>query len=149
MLSHQPFVCIGCLSSQAYVHKAGETGQLLRSLAYPNSCRSYLGYSRCTVHPTVGHSNHSKTTCFVMIYHYLCKSKPRFRTRDRDLVPLMYRAVWFSKFPVYMYATYKIQVFQLLLRAEYNGASPIAIAGFLSKVILFTVLVRLLNAIVL
>ena len=43
---------------------AKETGQPLPCLAYPNSCRSYLVYSRparCTARPTSGQSNHSKT----------------------------------------------------------------------------------------
>ena len=43
----------------------------------------------------------------------------------------MYRAAWFSEFPVH--AAYKIQ---LLLCAECNGASPIAIAGFCQKLFL-------------
>ena len=41
---------------------AKETGQLLRCLAYPNSCRLYLVYSRPAPCTTVGQSNHSKTT---------------------------------------------------------------------------------------
>ena len=39
-------------------------------LAYPNSYRSYLVYSRLAWHtacPTVGQSNHSKTTCSILI----------------------------------------------------------------------------------
>ena len=56
-----------------------------------NSCRSYLVYSRparCTARPTVGQSNHSKTTCSNLA-HYHWKSKSRLRTRGRDLVPLI------------------------------------------------------------
>ena len=50
---------------------AKETGQPLRCLAYPNSCRLYLVYSRparCTARPTVGQSNYSKTTCSNLDY---------------------------------------------------------------------------------
>ena len=75
--SHQPLVHTGrltCLSMQQGLcaqSLAKETGEPLRCLAYPNSYRSYLVYSRparWTAHPTVGQSNHSKTTCSNLDY---------------------------------------------------------------------------------
>ena len=59
-LPHQLGLCAQTLTK--------ETGQPLRCLAYP---RSYLVYSRparCTACPTVGQSNHSKTTCSNLDY---------------------------------------------------------------------------------